>query len=123
MDGKIHARLHRHFYVYFLKSSVKLIRGLMGGTIYCNKLCFKKFFPCSSKTQEQTGASLCYFIEIIGLPTAIHSDHHNNSKEGLFKRFLRKFGPWSSFTEPHSPWQNQAEYSVVELKRQARQLM
>ena len=95
----------------------------MGGTIYCNKLGFKKFFPCSSEIQEKTGASLRYFIEIIGLPTSIYSDNHNNFKEGLFKNILRKFGLWSSLTEPHYPWQNRAEYSIREVKTQACQLM
>ena len=111
------------FYVDFLKSSVKSIRGFIGGTTYCNKLGFKIFFPCYSETKEQTGAILCSFIEFVGLNTAIHSDNHNNFKEGLFKRLFRKLGLWSSFTEPHFPWQNRAGYSIGEVKRQARQLM
>ena len=98
-------QLSRHygtFYVDFLKSIVKSICGYMGGTIYCNKRGFKKFFPCSSETQNQNVSSLRSFIGLIRLPTAIHSDNHNNFKEGLLKRLLRKILPWSSFTEPHS---------------------
>ena len=36
---------------------------------------------------------------------------------------VRKFGIWSSFTEPLSPWQNRAEYAIGEVKRHARMLM
>ena len=58
-------QLSRHcgtFHVYFLKISVKSICGYMGGMIYRNKLGFKKFFPCYSETQEQSGSSLRYFV-------------------------------------------------------------
>ena len=53
---------HGTFFVYFLKSIVKLIRGFMVGTIYCNTLGFNKLFPCSLETQDQTEAGLCSFI-------------------------------------------------------------
>ena len=91
--------------------------------LYCNKLGFKKFFPCINETQEETSHSLRSFIEIVGLPAALHSDNHTNLKTGLFKKTLRKFGIWSSFTEPWSPWQNRAEYTISEVKHYARKLM
>ena len=90
---------------------------------YCNKLGFKKFFPCINETQEETSHSLCSFIEIVGLPAALHSDNHSNLKTGLFKKILRKFGIWSSFTEPHSPWQNREESAIGEVKCHAIKLM
>ena len=93
------------FYVGFLKVNVKLLRGYVGGMLYCNKLGFRKFFSCTNETQEETSYSLRSYIETIGLPAALHSDNHNNLKTGLCKKSLRKFGIWSSFTEPRSPWQ------------------
>ena len=88
--------------------------------LYCNKLGFKKFFPYLNETQEEANHSLHSFIEIIGLPAALHSDNHNNLKTGLFINTLRKFGIWSSFTEPWSPWQNRAEYAIGDVKRHAK---
>ena len=76
------------FYVDFLKIGVKSIRGYIGGMLYCNKLGFKKFFPCTSETQDETSHSLRSFIEIIGLPTSLHSDNHNILMTGKFKRTL-----------------------------------
>ena len=46
-------QLSRHygtFYVDFLKVNVKSLRGYVGGILYCNKLGFKKFFPCINET-------------------------------------------------------------------------
>ena len=111
------------FYVDFLKTAVKSIRSFIGGMLYRNKLGYKKFFPCTSETQEETSHSLRSFIEIVDLPASLHSDNYNNLREGLFKKTLRKFGIWSTFTEPRSPWQNRAEFAIGEVKRHARRLM
>ena len=111
------------FYVDFLKSNVTSIRQYIGGTLYTNKLGFKQFFPCTNETSEETGATLRSFIELVGLPPALHSDNHGNFKDGLFKRLLRRFGIASTYTEPHSPWQNRAEAAIGELKRHARKIM
>ena len=111
------------FYTDYLKVNVKSLRGYIGGILYTNKLGFKKFFPASSERGEETGRSIRSFIEMVGLPYSIHSDNHNNFKEGLFKRLLRKFGIYQTFTEPHSPWQNRAEPAIGEVKAYARRLM
>ena len=76
-----------------------------------------------NEIQEETSHSLRSFIELIGLPEALHSDNRNNLRTGKFKKTLRKFDIWSSFTEPKSPWQNRAEFVIGEVKRQARRLM
>ena len=111
------------FYVDFLKVTIKSIRGYIGGMLYCNKLGFKKFFPCTSETQDETSHSVRSFIELVGFPTALHLDNHNNLRTGKFKKTLRKFGIWSTFSQPKSPWQNRTEFAIVEVKRQARKLM
>ena len=117
------SRIFGSFYCDYLKSSVKSIRGFKGGVLYTNKLKFYKFFPCESEKGEETGRSLRYFVEFVGLPYSLHSDNHKNFKEGFFCRLARKFGVSQTFTEPHSPWQNRAEPAIGELKRYARKLM
>ena len=99
-------RQYGRFYVDYLKVGVTSIRQFIGGTLYTNKLGFKKFLPCSSETSQETGHTLKLFIEFVGLPFSMHSDNHKNFQEGLFKRLLRRFGIYSTYTEPHSPWQN-----------------
>ena len=114
---------HGTFYVDFLKVAIKSIRGFIGGMLYCNKLGFKKFFPCMKETHEETSHSLRFFIKLMGLLAALHIDNHNNLRTVKFKKILRKFGIWSSFSEPKSTWQNRAEFSIGEVKRLARRLM
>ena len=111
------------FYTDYLKVSTKSLRGYIGGVIYTNKLGFKKFYPCETEQGLETSRTLRNFIETVGLPQAMHSDNHRNFKEGLFKKLLRKFGIYSTYTEPHSPWQNRAEPAIGEVKTYARRLM
>ena len=53
----------------------------------------------------------------------MHSDGHRNFSEGPFKKLLKRFGIPQTFTEPHSPWQNRAEFAIGEVKKYARRLM
>ena len=84
------------------------ISGYCGGVLYTNKIGFKNFLSCESEKGEETGRSLRSFIELVGLTYSLHSDSHNNFKEGLLKRLLRKFGIYQTFIEPRPPWQNRA---------------
>ena len=111
------------FYCDYLKCNVESVRGFNGGVVYTNKVGFKKFFPCHTETGEETGRSLKQFIEFVGLPASLHSDNHKNFKQGFFKKMLRKFGIWATYTEPHSPWQNRAEPAIGEIKSYSRRLM
>ena len=117
------SRQYGLFYTNYLKASVKSIRGYIGGVLYTNKQSFKKFFPCETETSAETGRTIHSFLDIVGLPYSLHSDNHGNFKEGLFKKLIRKFGIYQSFTEPHSPWQNRAESAIGEVKRHARKIM
>ena len=116
-------RGYGNFYCDYLKVSAKSIRGYIGGVVYTNKLGFKKFYPCATKQGRETASSLISFIEMVGLPASLHSDNHKNFSEGLFKKLLAKFGIFSTYTEPHSPWQNRAEPAIGEIKSYARRLM
>ena len=111
------------FYCDYLKVSTKSIRGNIGGTVYTNKLGFKRFYPHSDETGQSTAHGLRTFIDLVGLPASLHSDGHSNFTEGAFKRLLRKFGILHTTTEPHSPWQNRAEYAIGEIKQYSRRLM
>ena len=57
------------------------------------------------------------------MPYSLHSDNHNNFKEGFFKRLLRNFGIYQTFTEPNSPCNNLAKPAIVEFKAYVRILM
>ena len=116
-------RAYGRFYCDYLKVSVTSIRGYIGGVIYTNKVGFKKFYPCDSEQGIETARTLRNFIELVGLPHSIHGDNHKNFREGMFKKLLRRFGIFATYTEPYSPWQNRAEPAIGEVKKYARLLM
>ena len=74
-------RRYGTFYVDFLKTGITSVRQFIGGTLYTNKTGFKKFFPCTNETSEQTAHTLRSFIELVGLPASLHSDNHRNFKD------------------------------------------
>ena len=94
------------FYSDYLKSKVKSVRGFIGATVYTNKTGFKKFFPHADEKGKSTASGLRSFIDIIGLPAALHTDGHSNFVEGDYRKMIRKYNIPFSHTEPHSPWQN-----------------
>ena len=49
------------------------------------------------------------FIQLVGIPPAIHSDDTKVFQHGDFKSTCRKYQAQHTFTDPYSPWQNRAE--------------
>ena len=109
------------FYVDTLKSKVKSIRGYICGNLYTNRLGFKKFFPMEK--ESDTPSTLQYFIELVGLPPAIHADNAKVFAHGMFAKLCRKFQIKQTFTEPYSPWQNRAEHGINEIKSYGTKIM
>ena len=110
------SRRYGPFYVDCLKMGVTSVRQYIGGTLYTDRLGFKKFYPCTCETSAETGSTLRSFVDMVGLPPSLHSDNHGNFKKGLFKKLLWKFGIPSTYTEPHLSWQNRAEGAIGEVK-------
>ena len=88
------------------------MRQFTGGTLYTNKIGFKKFFPCSHETSAETEHTLTGFIELVGLPPTLHSDNHKKFTEGIFKQLLQNVGIIPAYTDPHSHWQNIDEPAI-----------
>ena len=63
------------------------------------------------------------FIQLVGIPMAIHSDGAKVFAKGELYQSCRKYGVPKTFTEPHSPWQNRAEGAIRELKSYTTKLM
>ena len=101
---------HGRFYVDTLFSKVKSIRGYTCGNLFTNTLGFKKFFPLETESQGQK--SMVDFIQLVGIPPAIHSDDAKIFQKGEFRKTCCKYGIKQSFTEPYSPWQNRAEGAI-----------
>jgi hypothetical protein len=112
---------HGRFYVDTLFSKVKSIRGYTCGNVFTNSLGFKKFFPLRTESEGQK--SMVDFIQLVGIPHALHSDNAKVFMHGEFKRTCRKYDIQQTFTEPYSPWQNRAESAIREIKAFASKIM
>jgi hypothetical protein len=83
--------------------------------LYINDMGFTKMYPMKSKSD--TADSLSVLIHEVGIPSAIHSDNAKELLQGKFKALCKEYSIPTSYTEPHSPWQNRAEGGIQELKR------
>jgi hypothetical protein len=59
----------------------------------------------------------------VGIPQTIHSDNAKELMQGEWKEICNEFMINTTYTEPHSPWQNRAEGQIRELKRHVQRKM
>ena len=112
---------HGRFYVDTLFAKVKSIRGYTCGNLFMNDLGFMKFFPLETESIGQK--NLVEFIQLVGIPPALHSDNAKIFKEGMFKKTCQKYGIPQTFTESMTPWQNRAEGGNREIKSYSSKMM
>ena len=67
--------------------------------------------------------TLNFFVHSVGIPRSLHSDNHKNFSAGDFAKRTRYFCIPQTFTEPHSPRQNCAEFAGGEVKSYGRKIM
>ena len=78
-------------------------------------------FAYPMKSKFEAGNQLMNLIQQVGTPNELHSDGApemgGNSK---FNRICREYKIRSTFTEPHSPWQNRCENMIWVLSRKVK---
>ena len=104
-----------------LFSKVKSIMGNTCAQIYSNRIGFVKLYPMTTKSDSHNTFS--NFIHEVGIPHSIHSDGAKEETLGLFCKKMRKYKVHHSSSEPHSPWQNDAERKIGKIKLLGRYLM
>jgi hypothetical protein len=73
--------------------------------------------------RSQAPDTLINFMQHIGIPSDLHSDHAPELFQGRMKELLRKFWIKGSQSEPYSPWQVRAELCIREIKAAVRHTM
>jgi hypothetical protein len=106
---------HSRFYTDTFFATVPTLRTCKSTQLYTNDIGFVKVYPMHSKAE--TFETLNTFIHEEGIPSELHSDDAKELMEGSFKRICKDFGIKTTYSEPHSPWQNRAEAGIRELKR------
>ena len=109
------------FYTDTLFSKVISVMGHTCAQIFCNKAGFIKIYPMNAKSEAHNALSA--LIHEIGIPHEIHSDNAPELSKGEFKRKMNRYEIYSTFSEPYSYWQNEAERSIRIIKSRARYFM
>jgi hypothetical protein len=102
-------------------ANVKSIRGMKCSQIWTNSLGFDHFHPLEA--ERDVHQSLSRFIQEVGIPNLVISDDSNAQVAGEFGKIASLHHIKRMFTMPYSPWQNQAESSIRELKKATIRLM
>lgn len=114
-------RRHGRFYTDTFFVSAPSLRGMKCVQLYTNDIGLTKVYPMGSKSDAHE--TLNVFIHEVGIPQEIHSDNAKELAEGYYKKICRDYGIKTTYSEPHSPWQNRAEAGIRELKRHVHRKM
>lgn len=96
-------------------SDVKSIIGNKCAQVFVTTEGYSKAYPMKSKAEA--GDKLNEFIKSIGIPEHIITDNAGEESGGSWERVCKYYLLKQTFMEPHSPWQNRAEYEIRELKK------
>ncbi len=80
-----------------------------------------QLYPMQLKSHAHE--TLSTFIHNIGILSSLHSNNAQEIMQGKFKELCKDYHIQSKYSVPYSPWQNQAEYGIKELKKHVRRKM
>ena len=87
------------------------------GQVYVTDYGWIGFYPMQSKSD--TADTLTQLAHDKGVPTHFVSDNSLEQRQGKFRKKIRSYGSDLRQTDTYSPWQNQAEDGIRELKKSA----
>ena len=109
------------FYVDSLFSKVTALHGFTGGSIYTNGSGYDRFYPWTRKGEHPN--TLTTLFNDVGIPQVLISDNAKEELQGRAREICKKYHVHQKPTVPHSPWQNAAEASIRELKKNVRRTL
>jgi hypothetical protein len=112
---------HGRFYTDTFFSNSPAIDMSKCCQLFSNDIGFNMVYPMRLKSE--TPNALKCFIRDVGIPQTIHSDNAKELMQGEWKKICNEFMITTTYTEPHSPWQNRAEGQIRELKRHVQRKM
>jgi IS30 family transposase len=112
---------HGRFYTDTFFASNPTLRQCKMAQLFTNDIGYTKVYPMRLKSE--TSDALVNFLQEVGIPQTIHADNAKELMEGKFRQICKEYHINTTFTEPHSPWQNRAEGAIRELKRHVHRKM
>ena len=102
-------------------SKVPSIHGKIGASIFTNGYGFDVVYPWKSKALHHE--ALTSFIHDVGVPQTLVSDGASELIHGKTKEICNEYRISQRVTVPYSPWQNLAEASIRESKKETRRVI
>jgi hypothetical protein len=96
-------------------AKIKSIQVIKCSRVWTNGLGFDQLHPLEAK--RDVHQSLTWFIKDVGMPNLVILDDSNTQVAGEFDEIASLHHIKRMMMMPYSPWQNQAESSIQELKR------
>ena len=109
------------FYVDSMFSKVTALHGFTGGSIYSNGSGYDRFYPWKRKGEHPD--TLVTLMNDVGIPQVLVSDNAKEELQGRARDICRKYHIHQKPTVPYSPWQNAAEASIREVKKNVRRAL
>jgi hypothetical protein len=120
-DHLKYPHLKTTMYTDTMFARVPAIGGKKASQVYTNGSGNDFFFPVEKR--EKAITTIQTLVEGIGAPQTLVSDGAGELRSKEWKAECRRLGIVSKVTVPHSPWQNLAEASIREFKKNVRRHM
>jgi hypothetical protein len=101
--------------------SMKSIRGYTCAQVFTDGHGFVRVYPLKKKGDAHH--ALVQFIQDVGIPKSLLTDNAPEEVRGEWRQVVRKYHIKPRTTKPASPWQNQAEAEIREIKKLTRRIM
>ncbi|MGH3053835.1 MAG: hypothetical protein ACRDL7_02535, partial [Gaiellaceae bacterium] len=102
-------------------SDKKTLMAETCGQLFVTAEGFSRIYPM--KTKSEAGYKLNKFVQSVGIPHQLVVDNAQEEQYGEWGRVVKHYLIDQKWTEPGSPWQNQAEREIKELKAHFRRIM
>jgi hypothetical protein len=120
-DHLKYPHLKTTMYTDTMFARVPAIGGKKASQVYTNGSGYDFFFPIEKR--EKAITTIQTLVENIGAPQTLVSDGAGELRGKEWMAECRRLGIISKVTVPHSPWQNLAEASIREFKKNVRRHM
>jgi hypothetical protein len=112
---KTSQRLYTRIYSDSMFGSIKSVRGYTCAQLFIDGHGFSRVYLMKSKGDAHH--ALMQFIHEIGVPKDLLTDGALEEMRGEWGQIIKQYHIHQRTTEPKSPWQNQAESEIWEIKK------
>jgi hypothetical protein len=116
-----HKQLATKFYSDTLFPRVTYLRGNTCAQLFCTSDIYAKFYPM--KLKSEVGCKLNELCSNVGIPSRLFTDNAGEETGGEWETVRRKHVTPQWYTEPHTPWQKNAELEIGEEKAHYRRII